>query len=66
MTAYALGIPLELVTVKESKDITSPNNYATAASTTTESVCYVSSEYALLLEDACGKRKLVSGYTSEL
>lgn len=66
MAAYALGIPLDLVTVKESRDITSPNNYATAANGTSESVCYVRSEYASFLKNACGKWKFVSGYTSKL
>lgn len=42
VTAFALGIPLEKVSVKPSTSLTSPNAIVTGGSMTSESVCYVS------------------------
>lgn len=44
MCAFALQLPLDMVTVQPSNNMASPNNFTTGGSLTSESVCYVSPE----------------------
>lgn len=41
MVAYKLGIAVELISVKRSNNLTTPNNIITGASMTTQSCGYV-------------------------
>lgn len=42
VTAYALGVPLESVSIKPANNVTAANNFVTGASVSSESVCFVS------------------------
>ncbi|GLV36466.1 Aldehyde oxidase 2 [Carabus blaptoides fortunei] len=45
--AYTLGIPLDSVSIKPSNSLNAPNNFATAASVTSEGVCYIEGAFVM-------------------
>ncbi|XP_039443074.1 xanthine dehydrogenase/oxidase-like [Culex pipiens pallens] len=49
VTAFALGIPLEKVSVKPAVSFVTPNNFATGSSITSEAVCYTAKKACEIL-----------------